>query len=170
MIYIYVVVAAIIASLIFKKSIWNPLNTNLKWFYIVFIALGLELAVVFGDFGCFSGYMTSMAYIIVIFFCIMNWKIKGFPFITAGASSNTLVVLLNEGKMPLSKQTLILAGLPVNTMDPKHVLMGAHTILPFLGDIVPINFLNLNYAASIGDLFIYTGLFLLIYLNTKKAN
>ncbi|MGC9139259.1 MAG: hypothetical protein C0176_02070 [Mesoaciditoga sp.] len=167
MIYIYVIVAAIVTSLIFKRNIWNPLNTNFKWFYLVFIPFILELIAVFGNFD-FSNYLTSTAYVILIIFCLANWHIKGFPFITIGAISNTVVILLNGGRMPLSKKTLVLAGLPPDTMDPKHVLIGPATILPFMGDIIPVNFLGLHYACSIGDLFVYTGLFLLIYLNAKR--
>ncbi|BBJ27581.1 DUF5317 domain-containing protein [Athalassotoga saccharophila] len=168
MIYIYVIVAAIVTSLIFKRNVWNPLNTNFKWFYLIFIPFILELIAVFGNFD-FSNYLTSIAYIILIIFCIANWKIKGFPFITLGAISNTVVILLNGGRMPLSKETLVLAGLPPDTMDPKHILMGQNTILPFMGDIIPVNFLGLHYACSVGDLFVYTGLFLLIYLNAKRG-
>jgi|UniRef100_A0A7V3RED7 hypothetical protein len=168
MIYLYVIIAAIIISLIFKQNVWNPLNTQFKWLYMIFIPLILELIAVFGNVGDLAGYITSSAYIILILFCIRNWKIKGFPFITIGATSNTIVILLNGGKMPLSQRTLVLAGLPANTMDPKHVLMTSTTILPFMGDVIPINFLNLHYACSAGDLFVYTGLFLVIYLNTVK--
>jgi hypothetical protein len=168
MIYIYVVVLGIIAALIFKKNIWNPLGTEFKWFYLVFVPFILELIAVFANVGDIANYLTSIAYVLLIIFCIANWHIKGFPFITIGAISNTTVILLNGGRMPLSKTTLVLAGLPADTMDPKHVLMTSQTILPFLGDIIPINFLNLHYACSVGDLFVYTGLFLLIYLNTRK--
>ncbi len=168
MIYLYVIVAAIVTSLIFKRNVWNPLNTNFKWFYLIFIPFILELIAVFGNFD-FANYLTSIAYLILVIFCIANLKIKGFPFITIGAISNTIVILLNGGKMPLSKETLVLAGLPPDTMDPKHILMGPNTLLPFMGDIIPVNFLGLHYACSIGDLFIYTGLFLLIYLNAKRG-
>lgn len=168
MIYIYVVVLGIVAALIFKQNVWNPLNTQFKWFYLVFVPFILELIAVFGNIGDIANYLTSIAYILLIIFCIVNWHIKGFPFITVGAASNTVVILLNGGKMPLSKTTLVLAGLPADTMDPKHVLMTSATILPFMGDVIPVNFLGLHYACSIGDLFVYTGLFLLIYLNTKK--
>ncbi|MGC8683598.1 DUF5317 domain-containing protein [Athalassotoga sp.] len=168
MIYIYVVALGLIAALIFKRNVWNPLNAEFKWFYLVFVPFILELIAVFGNFGDIANYLTSIAYILLIIFCVVNWRIKGFPFITIGAASNTTVILLNGGRMPLSKTTLVLAGLPADTMDPKHVLMTSSTILPFMGDVIPINFLGLHYACSIGDLFVYTGLFLLIYLNTKK--
>jgi len=168
MIYVYVVVAGVLVALIFKRNVWNPLETEFKWFYLVFAPFILELIAVFGNLGDIANYLTSLAYVLLIIFCIANWKIKGFPFITIGAASNTVVILLNGGRMPLSKATLVLAGLPADTMDPKHVLMTSSTILPFMGDVIPVNFLGLHYACSIGDLFVYTGLFLLIYLNTKR--
>ncbi len=168
MIFIYITLAAIISSLVIKGSVWNPLNTNFKWFYLVFIPFALELFVVLKDPGNLSGALTITAYLTLAIFCLMNWKIRGFPIVSVGEFLNSFVVIANGGRMPVSKHTLILAGLSPNLIDAKHVFMSSKTVFPFLGDIVPINFLNLHYASSVGDLFVYTGLFLLIYLNAEK--
>ncbi len=161
----YITVAAILLSLFLKKSVWNPLNTNFKWFYLVFVPFALELLVVLKDPGNLSAYMTSVAYLTLSVFCVVNWKIPGFPFVTIGTFSNSLVVIINAGTMPVSHRTMAVAGLNPNLIDAKHIFMSSKTLLPFLGDVVPINFLNLHYACSVGDLFVYTGLFLMIYLN-----
>ncbi len=168
MIFIYIILAAIALSLAIKGSVWNPLNTKFRWFYLVFIPFALELFVVILNIKEFSGFLIAGAYITLAIFCLANWKIKGFLFITVGELLNSFVVILNGGKMPVSKSTLVLAGLNPDTMDAKHVFMGVTTIFPFLGDVIPINFLNLHYACSVGDLFVYTGLFLLIFLNAPK--
>lgn len=168
MIFLYIVIAALALSLAVKRAVWNPLDTDFKWFYLVFLPFALELFVVLVSPGNFSGYITSIAYIIVAFFSIINWRIPGFLFIMAGTLSNAFVVIINGGKMPVLQQTLVLAGLPADMMDAKHVALGANTVLPFLSDVIPINFLNLHYACSVGDLLVYTGLFLLVYLNAKK--
>jgi hypothetical protein len=169
MIFLYITVGAIILALIVKKSVWNPLNTEFKWFYLVFIPFALELFVVLKDPGNFAGIITIAAYLTLAVFCLVNLKIKGFFIISIGELLNSLVVIVNAGKMPVSKNTLILAGLNPNLMDAKHVFMSSKTIFPFLGDVIPINFLNLHYACSVGDLFVYTGLFLLIYLNSQNS-
>ncbi len=166
MIFLYITLISIALSLVVKRNVWNPLNTEFKWFYLVFIPFALELIVVFGNVEQLSGFLIASAYITLAIFCIANWKIKGFPFISIGDLLNSFVVILNGGKMPVSKATLSLAGLNPNLMDAKHVFMDSKTIFPFLGDVIPINFLNLHYACSIGDLFVYIGLFLLIFLNT----
>ena len=168
MIFIYIFTVSVLSSLIFKRSIWNPLNTNFKWFYLIFIPFALELFVVLKNPGDISGYLTSVAYIMLAIFCLVNWHVKGFPLVTAGVLSNSLVVLVNGGKMPVSSLTLVLAGLPSNMIDAKHVFMGGKTLLPFLADVIPINFLNLHYACSVGDLMVYTGLFLIFYLNAPN--
>lgn len=168
MIFIYILAIAMSLSLIFKKNIWNPLNTDFKWFYLVFIPFALELFVVLKDPGDISGYITSIAYLILAVFCIVNWRVRGFPFVTIGVLSNSLVVLVNGGKMPVSKYALLLAGLPPTMIDAKHVFMGNNIVFPFLADVIPINFLNLHYACSVGDLMVYTGLFLMFYLNAPN--
>ncbi len=168
MIFLYITITALGLSLLIKKSVWNPLNTEFKWFYLVFVPFALELFVVLKDPGRFSGAITITAYLTLAIFCLMNWKIKGFFMISVGEFLNSFVVIVNMGKMPVSKRTLILAGLNPNMMDAKHVFMSSKTIFPFLSDVIPINFLNLHYACSVGDLFVYTGLFLLIYLNAQK--
>ncbi len=168
MIFLYIVIAALLLSLAIKKNVWNPLNTDFKWFYMIFFPFALELFVVIANPGDLSGYITSIAYIVVAFFAVINWRIPGFLFIMAGTLSNAFVVIINGGKMPVLQKTLVLAGLPANMMDAKHVTMGANTLLPFLADVIPINFLNLHYACSVGDLLVYTGLFLMVYLNAKK--
>ncbi len=168
MIFLYITLTAILLSLLFKKSVWNPLSTDFKWFYLVFFPFALELFVVLRDPGNFAGYITSVAYLTLAVFCVVNWKIPGFPFVTIGTFSNSLVVIINTGKMPVSHRTMALAGLDPNLIDAKHIFMSSKTLLPFLGDIIPINFLNLHYACSVGDLFVYTGLFLMIYLNAPR--
>ncbi len=168
MIFIYITLAAIVLSLVVKKNVWNPLNTDFKWFYLVFVPFALELFVVLKDPGTFSGVITIAAYLTLAIFCLANWRIRGFPLISVGELLNSFVVIINGGRMPVSKSTLTLAGLNPNLMDAKHTFMSSKTLFPFLGDVIPINFLNLHYACSVGDLFVYTGLFFLIYLNAKK--
>lgn len=168
MIFLYILAVSVLLSLVFKRSLWNPLNTDFKWFYLVFVPFALELFVVFGNLGSISGYITSIAYLTLAVFCIANWHVRGFPFVTIGVLSNSLVVLVNGGRMPVSKHTLLLAGLPPNMIDAKHVFMGSSTVFPFLADVIPINFLNLHYACSVGDLMVYTGLFLIFYLNAPN--
>ncbi len=168
MIFLYITLFALGASLLFRKSVWNILDAKFKWFYLVFVPFALELLVVFGNVGIFSGFLIAIAYLTLAIFCVANWKIKGFPVVSVGEALNSLVVILNGGKMPVSKSTLALAGLSPNMIDAKHVFMNSTTRLPFLGDVIPINFLGLHYACSVGDLFVYTGLFLLIFLNAPQ--
>ena len=73
-----------------------------------------------------------------------------------------LVVALN-GAMPVSTSALTHAGLDRFVEDPRHELVDASTLLPWLGDVVPVALPGLGQAVSPGDVLIAAGAGLLLY-------
>lgn len=99
-------------------------------------------------------------------FLRLNLLRPGVALLALGFGSNALVVALN-GAMPVSLSTLTRAGLDGSpaqvAADPRHEVLGAHTVLPWLGDVVPVALPRLGQAVSPGDVLIAAGAGLLLY-------
>ena len=96
-------------------------------------------------------------------FLRLNLRLPGVALLALGFGCNALVVALN-GAMPVSVSALTRAGLSSELVDdPRHELSGVHTLLPWLGDVVPVALPGLGQAVSPGDVLIAAGAGLLLY-------
>ncbi|MEW9702030.1 DUF5317 domain-containing protein [Paenibacillus sp. SI8] len=116
-----------------------------------------------------NGYLFLVAYIVGLYLLWLNRHERGFWFIFAGVALNTLVMLVNGGRMPVSEEAAsVLDPIYVKMLkeDPvvyKHILMTDATRLPFLGDIISLSApYPRRQAISIGDVIMNFGIF--IYL------
>jgi hypothetical protein len=117
----------------------------------------------------YNGYMFMLVYVAGLYVLWLNRKEKGFWWIFAGVALNFIVMLLNGGKMPVSLEAAsILDPIYVNilvngTAVSKHIILTDSTILPFLGDIIPLTPpYPRSQVISIGDVIMNLGIF--IYL------
>lgn len=81
--------------------------------------------------------------------------------VTVGYLLNGVVILLNGG-MPVSAWAMGIAGVPMELFEGarglhRHVLLDEQTLLPFLGDIVPVPMGPLGKAVSLGDFVLMAG-------------
>ena len=106
-----------------------------------------------------------------LLFCsiLVNRKEKGFVWILLGVFLNFLVIMANEGRMPVDisniNQELYPATIALleNGKDLTHGLMTEHTRLKFLGDIIHLQKpYPLPKSLSIGDLWMMLGIFIFI--------
>ncbi|TWD74936.1 hypothetical protein FB561_6371 [Kribbella amoyensis] len=133
--------------------------TGLHW--LVAAATGQLLGTVTGGIAYPVGLIGSAVCISV--FLRQNLRRPGVALLALGFCANALVVVLN-GAMPVSRTALARAGLPPSVVDdPRHELSGADTLLPWLGDVVPVTLPGLGQAVSPGDLLIAAGAGLLLY-------
>ncbi|MEV6281405.1 DUF5317 family protein [Kribbella sp. NPDC051770] len=95
-------------------------------------------------------------------FLRQNLRHPGVALLALGFTANALVVVLN-GAMPVSREALGQAGLTAFVVDPRHELADAQTLLPWLGDVVPVALPWLGQAVSPGDVLIAAGAGLLLY-------
>ncbi|TYQ12865.1 UNVERIFIED_CONTAM: hypothetical protein Cloal_3903 [Acetivibrio alkalicellulosi] len=107
----------------------------------------------------------------LLFTCLWyNRKYAGLWIVGAGAFLNALVMMVNNGKMPVSAKILEEAQLieaidMLNKgMNSKHVIIDEATRLGFLADIIHLpGFLGVGILAiSIGDLFVAVGIFVFV--------
>ncbi|MFC5528179.1 DUF5317 domain-containing protein [Cohnella yongneupensis] len=117
----------------------------------------------------YNGYMFMVVYVAGLYMLWLNRKERGFWWIFAGVALNFIVMLANGGKMPVSIDAIAVLDpnyadtLNGESITTKHELLTDSTLLPFLGDIIP---LTLPYprslVISIGDVIMNFGIF--IYL------
>jgi len=104
-----------------------------------------------------------MSYGLLLAFAVANLREPGFAVAALGLASNTLVIFLNHGRMPVALSVWRSTGKASGAITEtghynNNVLASAHTHLAFLGDVLPlpaaIPFAN---AFSIGDLLLLVG-------------
>jgi len=106
------------------------------------------------------------------------WVNRSFPGLSiafVGILSNAIVILVNDGYMPIWAPSLALAG-----FTPDDVRSAIHTILPatldasFLlnlgpfADVIPIPFPIIRNVASVGDVFLTVGLAFFLFAATLR--
>jgi hypothetical protein len=118
----------------------------------------------------YNGYMFMVVYAAGLYMLWLNRKEKGFWWIFAGVALNFIVMLANGGKMPVSVEATASVFDPVyaqilteGVAVSKHAALDDSTLLPFLGDIIPITTpYPISQVISIGDVVMNFGIF--IYL------
>lgn len=104
------------------------------------------------------------SYLLLIAFATLNIRVPGMLLAMIGLILNALVIVPNGG-MPVSEQALRRSGQPEEVSSlkkaSKHHLESDDDVLRPLGDVIPIGG-PIRQVASVGDVFIYAGMFWLI--------
>lgn len=119
----------------------------------------------------YNGFMFMAVYVAGLYVLLVNRKEKGFWWIFAGVALNFIVMLVNGGKMPVSVEAAASVLEPVyvdmlqnGTAVSKHAALTDSTILPFLGDIIPITKpYPRSQVISVGDVVMNVGIFIYLY-------
>ncbi|HLW59959.1 MAG TPA: DUF5317 family protein [bacterium] len=85
-----------------------------------------------------------------------NRRLPWMPILFIGLALNTLVMLANGGRMPVTGQVLGLMAL--GSGDPWYTAAGRGTRWAFLGDVLPVRVGVLGAVVSVGDLLMAVGL------------
>lgn len=112
--------------------------------------------------------LINLSYLLLLISLWMNRHIPGFGIFFVGVLANSLVIWLNDGRMPVSVDALYAAGLEnlipeLKVGLTKHQLMSDSTVLSVLGDWIPLNRpYGEHEIISIGDVLQSTGIAFLI--------
>lgn len=152
----------------------------------IFGALALEVALnLAGHAGAVSGAWAPVvtviahvgSYILLFYGIARNLALTGMGWILAGSALNAIVIVANGGRMPVSEQCALQAGLASYLASlkegrvPTHMVMDSGARLWFLGDVlvVPSNPVwTPPYVFSLGDVLIMIGLFVLIQFGMSR--
>ncbi len=117
----------------------------------------------------YTGISIMAIYVIGLLFIALNRKQPGFKTILVGVFLNFIVMALNGGAMPVSLEAAATLGpqfvdvLQNNDVVFKHAKLMEDTLLPFLGDIIPIVApYPREMVISIGDIVMNVGIFLFL--------
>lgn len=109
--------------------------------------------------------VTVVSYALLGAFVVVNAERQGLRILFLGMLLNLLAMAANGGRIPVDVGAARAVGYDVAPLlaglEAKHVAMTATTPLAFLGDVIPVTF-PVARVFSIGDIFIYLGVFLLI--------
>lgn len=154
-----------------------------KWYLFVGAFL-LEFITVFLSANGYKFFTNNIFIIHLISYSLLligiyfNIERKSFKLIMLGTLLNFIVIMLNDGQMPVSSEAMLKAGLNedlnalINGEIITHTIIAKNTLLKFLGDII---LLPKPYprpkVLSIGDIFMAVGVFVYIQeIMIKKDN
>jgi hypothetical protein len=105
---------------------------------------------------------------LVALFLISNFRLPGIALAGAGLTLNVLVIGLN-GAMPVAESASEGAGIrrSLEQAGLKHELLDSDTLLPWLGDVLPIAFFR--EVLSVGDILLASGIAYLIYSRMTRS-
>jgi Family of unknown function (DUF5317) len=164
--FLFVIVAAVLAGLAFGGRFANLEKLRLHWWGLALIGLGIQFVPLpEGAAGLDLVLRTSvlaMSYLLLLTFAVANLRVTGIALLVAGLAMNFTVIAINGG-MPVSAAALrdsgqedVLTTLRVERAD-KHHLKTEEDKLTFLADVIAVP-QPIGQAVSLGDVFIYAGL------------
>lgn len=104
--------------------------------------------------------MVLLSFIPLLAVVILNRNKPGMWLVGVGILMNLTVIAANGG-MPVMEEAVRVAASyqgEVVISNYKHVVMGADTWFPFLGDVMPLRLLGVGQVISLGDVFLAVGL------------
>jgi hypothetical protein len=192
MLYFAAIISGVIFGLLARGKISNLFELKFEKAWIIMLALFIQVAAQVLSLKGVEFAIRYSLFIQGIMFCMVivclwyNRRYIGVWFIGLGCILNALVMMLNDGKMPISYNALAKADL-LWTLDSfragadgRHTIVNEATRLPLLADTMhpPFFFDYFMKVVSIGDLIVIWGLFLLVLgavtkskiLNFEKLN
>jgi hypothetical protein len=155
-----------------RRSLRPLITLRLRWSWLIFAALGLQLLITtfVPDMGSGPSKLIHLgSYVCVLAFLGRNWRLPGVTLILLGAVLNLSAIVANDGVMPARAGALRTAGI-VETHEFENSAPVAHARLQPLGDVfaVPAS-VPLANVFSVGDVVIDIGAILLIVLTCFRA-
>jgi hypothetical protein len=175
------VVATILISYLLKRSFSALWEVKIKASSLIFGSFIIQIgAMFFYQETAFYArgflFLITLSYLLLSLGAWLNRDLPGFRIFSFGLFLNFLVIACNGGRMPVSSNALEESNLShfieiLETGYRKHQLMNDSTVLPFLGDIIPLYFpfALMNMVVSIGDLFITLGMCLFFFLTITES-
>lgn len=179
MIYEYVLAVIIIAYLK-KRSFASLWEVKIKAPALIFGCFIIQVGSMYfyqetPSYAIWFSILILISYLLLSIGAWYNRNLPGFRIFSIGMFLNFLVIACNGGRMPVSSKALDEANLShyidiLKTGYKKHQLMDENTILPFLGDVVPLHFpyALMNMVVSVGDLIVTFGMCLFFFLTITE--
>lgn len=106
--------------------------------------------------------MVLLSFLLLLVLVIINRERPGMWLAGVGVLMNFTVISLNGGMPVLTEAAEVASGFAQSSPDIagsfKHVVLDADTILPPLGDVIPLRLAGHGQVISLGDVFLAVGL------------
>lgn len=150
-----------------RGSLLNLEHLPLRFLWLVPIALGLRFLAGRGTIGTESGngqvaLLLAGSFLLLLAAVVVNRRLPGMGLLAAGAILNLIVIMANDGRMPVSPAALNvvrqedLVRSLAEDREPAYTLLTPETRLPFLADVLYLPpALGLDKFFSFGDILIW---------------
>ncbi|ONN27274.1 hypothetical protein XJ44_05715 [Thermosipho affectus] len=157
---VYIFLISFFTSILTKR-IKFVVERRYRYFYLFPIPLVLQVIPYYREI------LMPLSFSILIVLLLLNKHIPGFSLITIGTVLNSFVMMINGWKMPVLKSLVKKFALPIGM---RHVVVDTFSWKIFLGDWIPVILpWKEYYIISVGDIFVYIGVFLFL-LKIKKRD
>jgi len=113
-------------------------------------------------------FILLMTFVGIIVGLLFNLRIRGIPIVVFGTLVNLVALALNGGRMPVSRQALLQAGVSVSKQmlqnNTRHAWMTNLHPAWWLGDWIPIP----HQVLSPGDVIVAVGVIVFLLANSKR--
>jgi Family of unknown function (DUF5317) len=148
----------------------NLVGLHVRWAPAAMIGLAMQFLPVPGRVLPLA--MLLASFVLLTVFAAVNIRLVGFPLIALGICCNFLVIAVDHG-MPVSEHALVASGqgytlqMLIQQGGAKHHLATSTDELVFLADVIPLG--PLQQAVSLGDVFTYGGVMVLIAAGMRRT-
>ena len=164
---------AALVGVLLGGSLSSLADTRFRWGWLIFAGLALQLVFDLWDPDWLSRAQATAIVLasnaMILVFVVLNRAVPGMWLIGAGLALNAFVIGANQA-MPVSVDAARSAGAPVpnDTSSIKHERMDDDTLVPWLGDVIPLSIGN--QVLSIGDLVLAAGIGWLVSGRTRERS
>lgn len=165
-------IVAVAVAVIRGGSLDNLARTEFRWLPYLFVGLAIQIAY---EWLPLEGLDKTKAAVVVVgsfvlvgAFLASNHRLPGMVVAAFGVVLN-IAVISSNGAMPVSARAAELAGLSPPPPDAvKHELLTDETVLPWLGDVIPVPLLE--EVISPGDVVLAFGIATLVYTRARARD
>jgi len=167
--WLFSIVAGLVFGLVTGGKIGNLATLRFRWPWLIFAAVIVRESIVLTPLNRFDGaryaYVIALAAIVAWTIWQLN-RLRGVWLITAGATLNLLVIVMNGARMPVAPE--LASSLLRRGNVGQYTVMGGGTHLNLLGDWISLY--PSPEAYSPGDVLIGVGLAIVVFLAVRNPS
>ena len=165
-------VLAAVAGILRGGSLRSIAETQFRYPWLIFAGFAAQIAVGFwepgwlSDGGALAVLLVSNG--LIATFVVLNRTVAGMLLVGLGLALNVAVISAN-GAMPVSRSAAERSGATTDVGDEgvEHEVLNEETLLPWLGDVIPVP--GLGLVLSVGDLLLAGGIARLVYCRSRSG-